>query len=413
MLSAKYSSLFSYLFFLGLFGNLLLPGFLFGITWHFAIFPGFVILILWFIEGGRNRRYTVSKWVVFPLLMVFLVTVSDFYGKSFLGVKGGSSSLNVLLLLIFTFFPYFLVLSKLDYRISDKHFVRVLNLAFLVFMVVSVIQAWGPDSLSEALIRFYSKDPHTEKALIGFRYTLTAVDPNIGAAISSVFIVFYFVAIFKLNNKILYFTMFTISIAPLFFTQGRTVMIGLSICLFLYLLFFLKIKLLYKVLYFGIISCSIFVVASYIDLEYLFRGVADLSEGENNSLLVRVQNAKIVLDNFYESPILGYGANLEDYGSVRNFDSEYLLLLQRHGLLGLFLIVGFILVLGVQSVSKIFWHWGAHVAVLYCGIIVFFMTTNIYIFNFDTFGVVLLILYLINSSSSRHLSGFRKALDSV
>lgn len=400
--SLRLSKIFSYLFFIGILSNMVFPSFLLGIKWHPALFFSALISILLLYNCLYKSDFRFSNWVIFPVFLAFLVFVSDFYGKIVLGFMGGNSALYNGIFLIITFLPYIAILSKMPVEVSFKVFIRTVNIFFILFLTISLLQALGPQSVSELLIKLYSHEPHTSVALAGLRYTLTGPDPNVGSTIAAFFIVFYFVFSVQ-QRKPKYFALFFVSLIPLFLAQGRTVMIGLAICLFGYFWLFSGLRLRYKVFVFIVIISLIFISVNFVPVDYLTGGLSELSRGENASVNVRFQKAFIVIDNFIHSPIIGQGAGLETYGRTENIDSEYLLLLQRHGLIGFVSVVGVILFLMLKAIGYIRFSLSSHILFILCGVAFFVMLTNIFIFNTDTFGIFVLMLYLFVVSKTSRL----------
>jgi hypothetical protein len=381
---------------------MVLPSFLLGINWHPALFFSAFISIFLLFECSYKGDFQCSSWVIFSVFLAFLVIASDFYGKVVLGVKGGNSALYNVIFLIITFLPYIAILSKMQVEVSFKVFIRTVNIFFILFLIISLLQALGPQSVSELLIKLYSHEPHTSVALSGSRYTLTGPDPNVGSTIAAFFIVFYFVFSVQ-RRKLKYFLLLFASLIPLFLAQGRTVMIGLAICFMLYFWFFSGLRLRYKFFIFIVVILIVLIGVSFVQVDYLIRGISELSKGESGSVNVRLQKALIVLDTFMDSPIIGQGANLEKYGRVTHIDSEYLLLLQRHGLIGFTFVVGVILILMSKAIFFIRSSLSSHMLFILCGVALFVMLTNVFIFNIDTFGIFVLMLYLFVTSKNSFL----------
>jgi O-antigen ligase len=199
-----------------------------------------------------------------------------------------------------------------------------------------------------------------------------------------------------------YFLPLFASFIPLFLAQGRTVMIGLAVCFFLYFWFISGLKFHHKIAMFFVILSLLLMGVNLVEVDYLVRGILELSIGENGSVNVRLQKAFFVFDNFMKSPIIGQGANLEQYGRVKNIDSEYLLLLQRHGLIGLIFVVGTILLLMLKATKRLRFSLSAHMLLLLGGVALFVMLTNVFVFNIDTYGLFVIMIYLCVISKVRY-----------
>lgn len=166
---------------------------------------------------------------------------------------------------------------------------------------------------------------------------------------------------------------------------------------------FFRLKIALQIFIFIVVILIVLIGVSFVQVDYLIRGISELSKGESGSVNVRLQKALIVLDTFMDSPIIGQGANLEKYGRVTHIDSEYLLLLQRHGLIGFTFVVGVILILMSKAIFFIRSSLSSHMLFILCGVALFVMLTNVFIFNIDTFGIFVLMLYLFVTSKNSFL----------
>ena len=176
-------------------------------------------------------------------------------------------------------------------------------------------------------------------AFSGWRLTLTGSDPNIGAGIA-VFLIIYCLDKFLSTDRKLYLLILGILFVAILSTQSRTALLA-SIISMLIILMVSKIKFLNK-----IITCFIFYLLFFgslyfVDIDYIIAGYELSLTGDNESANVRVDNLNQGLLLFYDSPYFGYGPAKNEFNSI--IDSEYVLIIQRYGLLGVFLFFYFIL----------------------------------------------------------------------
>ncbi|MEA2018282.1 MAG: O-antigen ligase family protein, partial [Campylobacterota bacterium] len=152
-----------------------------------------------------------------------------------------------------------------------------------------------------------------------------------GAIIVAYFILFNFFSFIFTNSK-KYLVLFLLLFTVLFFTQSRTALIATVFSL-AFIFFTLKGYWTKKI--FLLIVISLGIVVLFPLFSYVFIGIQLLFEGENNSILVRLENAKIAYEAFVNSPILGYGI-AKSYFIDITMDSEWLSLVSRFGLFGVF-----------------------------------------------------------------------------
>ncbi len=87
----------------------------------------------------------------------------------------------------------------------------------------------------------------------------------------------------------------------------------------------------------------IYKILNVLDLTYILFGLQTALEGTNESLNVRFENMYLGYERFLESPYFGWGPAKSIHDT--NIDSEYVLIMQRYGSIGIGLIVGYILLI--------------------------------------------------------------------
>ena len=155
-------------------------------------------------------------------------------------------------------------------------------------------------------------------------------------------------------------------------TQSRTALIA-SIVSMLVVLLLSKISYLNKIITCSAFSFLFLSVLYFIDIDYVVAGFDLLLTGDNESANIRIDNLNQGLLLFYDSPYFGYGPAKNELSSV--IDSEYVLILQRYGVVGVFIFSYFIL-------SLLYYGYKARkcssgrILLSYTIFTLFFMTTN-------------------------------------
>lgn len=386
--SMKKSVLLNYFFIFGMIVNLFFPVIpLQGIYFYPVYFFSVVVFILWFYRSSVSEKpFIISKKIYYPSIIIFFMCCSFFFPILNFNTKIHLDYFFYELVLYLIMVPFFLLFNHLV--INEKQINTVVLFSFGVFLIVGILQWIG----FEKAITLYAFEDHIEPALAGSRLVITGSDPNVGSIICS-FFVLYSLSSFIIRKSFFYFLIMLIAIALLFKTQGRTTIIGNGLVIFIYLLFFVKIKTLYRILLIFLVPIVIVYLSNFFDLFYLAEGLSDLGGGDNKSINVRFENAYYALDNFKNSPIFGWGSALEQDGLVRNLDSEIFLILQRYGLFGLIIIS--IIVFNLLRAGFIYRAsiLGSFVLLMTFSLI-FNMLTNIVFFGAQTASIIVFLIFL-------------------
>jgi hypothetical protein len=99
-------------------------------------------------------------------------------------------------------------------------------------------------------------------------------------------------------------------------------------------------------------------------------------EGKSNSLNVRFENIYLAAQRFMESPIFGIGPAKSSFDTT--IDSEYALIIQRYGLIGIFIFSAYIIYLVKLSLRNLSSHWGVCLFVFVLMSILVMITNNIF-----------------------------------
>lgn len=390
-----------YLFIFGLVINLVVPRMnIQGIN-IYPIYPvSAIMLVLWFyLALDRQFNIRVNKSIYYLLLILTAMMFSFFFPIVFFHTEFSVKYFIYEILTYLVVFPFFLMINH--FNISQTEIDKVITFSFSIFVLVGVLQWLG----FAPSITLYSFDHHINTALAGLRLTLTGSDPNVGSITAAFFITFFFTKfIYSKSTSSLFYTF--IALALLFKTQGRTTIIGVAIVIALSLVFLVKIKLIYRILIIIFGALSVLYFAQQFDLFYLIQGLETLEQGKNNSVNVRLDNARYAYENFKSSPIFGWGSSLEQFGSVRHLDSEVFLILQRYGLFGVLVILYIISSILYAGFKYRHTQLGLFLLMM-MGSLMFNMLTNLVFFGAQTVSVIFFLIYIryyLNSYEKNNLS---------
>ena len=381
------SSLVSYLYLFGVLSNLVLPEILIlGKPVYISYFVSVYILFLWLVILLKyNAAIKVYKYTIYIFLILLSMFISYAYALLFLQANVSSSMFASELLRYLPTIPYLLMINRIEFKESQIN-TTVIYL-FLIFFIVSFLQLLG----FEKAITTYAYTNHIDIAIAGSRMVLTGSDPNVGSIIAS-FFVMYFLSGFFIRKQFISLLLALISFLLMLTTQGRTTIIGSSVVVIIYVLLAYRTSIFYKLMLILFLLIILYYIKDFFDLSYLSVGVETLIEGENTSINVRLENINYVLDNFSQSPILGWGNSLENSGIVQNVDSEYFLILQRYGVFGLVII--FSLIFNILRYGFIFRkeRLGIFSLLMMCSLI-FNMSTNVVFYGIQTSSIIIFLLF--------------------
>jgi len=278
-----------------------------------------------------HAKYVVVEKYIFPILLfLFSVIVSMLYGYLVMDVPFNNGDINEFI----RYFKILLFALLLGYISVEK----LSNMTFKIFyygsfyiILVGYLQYFDLFSIGKYLSVLYTSESQIYNAIEHSvrRITVTGSGPNDGAIIVAYFILFNFFS-FLFTNRKKYLILFLLLFTVLFFTQSRTVLIG---TVFSLAFIFFTLKGYWKKKIFLLVVISLGIVVLFPLFSYVFIGIQLLFEGENNSILVRLENAEHALELVKNSPILGYG--IAKTFLVERMDSEYLSLISRFGIVGL------------------------------------------------------------------------------
>lgn len=324
---------------IGLFGGLFLPSLSVGIAINSITIVSFILILLLpfliFMQMIEINRFVV--WYSFILIAMFY---SINYSYIALDVETTYRDYMEWFRYV-QVLPYLLVTSLIDYKSFEQKTMTYLKVSVIYILFIAFLQITNIGNIGYFIGLAYSSIGHTENMLSGaYRIVVTGSDPNVGALI-----VLFVILLTFLSKQFKGYKIFQIVslLVVLLFTQSRTVFLGMAFSLFIYMLIFSKINLFIKIFLVLSISYIFYEILHFLNLEYILIGFQMALEGTNTSLNIRFENILLAYERFLESIALGWGPAKSIHETV--IDSEYALILQRYGLLGMSLFLGYLLLI--------------------------------------------------------------------
>ncbi|MBI1449726.1 O-antigen ligase family protein [Acinetobacter sp. AC1-2] len=312
----------------GLVSSLVFPFFSF---FGFGLYlTSFISLILLFCILFYNVK--IGWFTILVFLLCLVVFVSSLYSNAFgFSVYNFSNYLEAFK--YFQYIPYIMIFHSVNKYISFDLFLKYIYFSVFIYLLVFFLQLINPLNLGYLVSIFYlggASSPHLLGIETGFRLPITGSNPNVGAVIG-VFFTLFFLILFAYRKNKAALIIFICCFISVFYTQSRTTLVALIVSLVFYA-FLSKIRLIYKILVPIFLGVGVFLIFKYLDLSYIVNGYEYAKEGDNSSVNARLDTLDMAINVFYTSPIFGVGPSKEEY--TTNFDSEYILILMRYGVLG-------------------------------------------------------------------------------
>jgi len=368
-----------------------------GISVYLVTFFSPVILVLVLLCWLKAPFAHISS--LFPLILGAMVCLSALVSWTF-----GFSSINgrdiVEAIKYVQFLPFLLIVPFLTPK-TLKVFHYAVGFCSILVLFVGFFQISG---VSHALSYLYLGDnsSHIDSVISGYRITLTGSDPNIGGVIACFFSIYYF-SMYSIYRRFWQLVFFILFFYLGFETQSRTSLISIMFGLTFYYLFFFRAFLAFKVIFLSLALILIVFLIFYLDLSYIYIGIQSALEGKNNSLNVRFENIYLAAQRFLESPIVGMGPAKSSFDTT--IDSEYALIIQRYGLVGIFIFSAYIIYLLRLSLRNLSSHWGVCLFIFVLMSILVMVTNNIFSgYQLMSLIVFLNIVCVLNERISNRLS---------
>ena len=387
-----------YIFLFGLFSSILLPPIPLGQYKFFATTLISPILFICSLLFYRFNKIVVLKFTFILFGMGVMIMVSNFYSSMFL--KTGLVFSDYMEIIKFwQFIPYALVLPFLS-PTSLFSVTRSWILPILVWVIyLGMIQLFLLQPFLSMHLSLYSIDSFHVEGLYGARRIFTTgSDPNMGGAILFFFIVFLFSNKQILKN--LYRVPLLLILCYLFLnTQSRTSILGAILSVGIYMLLTInknfKLKILMGILIFGFFT----LIFGSLNLDYIKEGIDLARTGNNESLNLRLKYIIMAINRFFDSPIFGWGTAKTMHEVV--IDSEYALILQRYGILGITVFSSlyyFLFKNSINSIQKTI----KPVSLMFLMFSLVFMTTNNIFSGYQLMSIVIL-LYSLNYTNKHYV----------
>ncbi|GAB7388784.1 hypothetical protein BSNK01_26220 [Bacillaceae bacterium] len=325
--------LLNYMLILVLFGSYLSPEFeILNLSIRISDIIILTVLPLLFLLKPKIPLTCFSiLYLTFFISMIF----STLYGYAFLNVPPSVRDLNELLRM---FLPFILIITV--YISNLERLIELMNRFFLIgsFFIITVafLQYFSPTGLGYIVASWYGGEHHLQNLLMSSnkRIFVTGSDPNVGAAIISVFL-FYNLLSLLIYRRVINFIAFSILGIIILLTASRTTLVGVGLSLILMVFLIKEIKVSTKI----IALFTFFLICFFIipKIEYITLGFIYALEGKNQSLLVRFENFYYSIELFRQSVVFGWGPAKSIHPTI--VDGEYFLLLRRYGLFGFMLFI--------------------------------------------------------------------------
>ena len=298
----------------------------------FIALPIFVIYIL-----IKYKHLNLAIWwqVSSITCIGLLILASTLWSYSFLNASYSIGDLTQTLRYI-QFIPYLLIIKHLDESKYNFAVSKITFLSSIIIITISLLQISSPEGIGKTITNLYTTNEGHIDAMSGFnsRILLTGTDPNTGAVIAAYYIFYYLTKYFEFR-RYYYLIPSSIFIVLLILTQSRTALISLSVSFVTYILINPNQTIKYKTILLTsltVVSFFAYQILLSTNLSYLMEGMEFALKGENQSLNVRLENIENATEYFLTSPIFGWGpSGAIQYAPV---DSEYALLIQQYGSLG-------------------------------------------------------------------------------
>ena len=302
---------------------------------------GTTILSFFLLPFLFYKTVQVNKYFFLISALVGCVLISTLYSAA-IGFSSNTYRNYIEALKYAQFLPYIILARYLNFENYNQIFNRCLYIITCIYVLVFFVQYSNFLGLKDFLVNLYlgSSSAHAESVIMGWRLTITGSGPNEGGAIGVFLLLYHLINVMYKGNKFsLLFSV--ILVFAILTTQSRTAFIGMLVTILLIFALSNKIKLFKKIFIFSVISLLFVYLYSKMDLEYIKGGLDAFSENENNSINIRLDRSEIALELFQISPFFGVGPAKNELSTV--IDSEYLLIIQRYGLLGVVVFSLFIL----------------------------------------------------------------------
>ena len=306
-----------------------------------------LLILFWFIEGGLKEKFFKLKNNKFAIaLFVFII----FNIISLLWVE----SYNIKEAIRYIIKYWYLLVIFIIFTSMKREYIDKILIAFIVGMFISITISLG------AYFEFWEFKRATVENISPFMHH---IEYSIFLAITSLLLIYKTIYQDKKNLKILFAILTLLSIITLFLTLGRAGQLAFVVTLFVLLLMQIKTKI-------KEISVAFIVIISFIFLAYnynnSFHNRIEAGKKDIDKLITkqdystswgnRVAAMIVAKEIFLSNPLLGVGIvdNMNELKKIVNkkgneklkcidsphfmhFHNQYLEILTKKGLIGLFI----------------------------------------------------------------------------
>lgn len=354
------------------------------------------IVFLFFLGLFRGRIY-LSGGIIVVTGICLSTLISVIYSYEILAVPHNTSDLLEIVKFM-QFVPYLLAIQFLDGRSFDNRCYLYITIASVIFVLIGLIQILNINPLASILNNSYGSAAQQFAYQPGGRIFITGSDPNTGGAIALFFAAFNYFA-YVGTKKTRHAVLAGAILLLILMTQSRTVLFGLTVATLFYGTLFSKSDLLARLSAIALIVSLLIFSIYYFNLEYVIIGLRTAESGHNNSLNVRLKNIETALQYFEQSPIFGWGPAKAIHPTI--IDSEYALILERYGILGVltftsYMIHQFRISFKSMSISNVEWIFGS-LSVFYVIFSIVIMTTNNVFSGYQLMSILILLLCVVTA----------------
>lgn len=380
------SSFVEHIILIGLLGTIMLPQIHIGIGISLITPMSFILIRVLLL----NYRYvSINKFVIIYSCILFVMFCAIVNSYLVLNIEETYRDYMELFRYM-QILPYLLVINLINYETFNKKLKIYMMVSVLFILLIIFLEVTNIANIAYYIGMVYAGSLHTADMLNATRRIIaTGSDPNVGALILTFFIL-YFATRDRLDiaKKIVLILLFS----SLLLTQSRTLLIGLVTSYIIYILLISKYHLVVKAIFILGTLFSVILFINIFNLNYIILGFQMALEGENHSLNVRLMNAAMGYERFLTSPYLGWGPSKAIFSTI--IDSEYVLIMQRYGLVG----IGMYLILlgSIFHFSYKLLNISENAVWLFLFTIVglFMMLTNNFFSGYQTNSMIFLLLIL-------------------
>lgn len=386
-----------HLLLIGLFGTMVLPSVTIGVEISMITIVSFLLMgLLPFLIMKKSIK--LNRFTIFWILILTLIFYSINHSYIILGVKTTYRD-YMEWFRYFQVLPYLLLASLIRYQEFEKKLIKYVQVSVIYIVIVSFLEVTNIANIAYLIGNIYSSVERQVSEMIGgtHRIIVTGNDPNIGAFIT----IFLTAVIYSIKMNLFIKTLELVALfAVLLMTQSRTALLALTISILIYILVFTKLNFFIKVLIVLIISIVVYQLILFLNFKYILVGFEMAIDGTNNSLNSRFENMILAYERFSESQLLGWGPAKSIHNTI--IDSEYAMILQRYGLIGILIFLTYLSLMLHSSIYLAKYYIDTKVNITIIGFLVsimggIIMLTNSFFAGYQSVSIFVITIILLIS----------------